>query len=65
MIQKAEGCPFLVFNVIILENKNGDHITYQQPPKKMKITVQYDPEEIKNAWLDLIVKESRPFAIFA
>lgn len=33
-------------------------------PKKRKITVEYDPAEVQKSWLDLIVKEGRPFVIF-
>ncbi|KAG4074606.1 hypothetical protein HA402_004477 [Bradysia odoriphaga] len=33
------------------------------PPKKRKITVEYDPAEVQNDWLNLIVKEGRPFVI--
>ena len=33
------------------------------PPKKRKITVEYDPAEVQSDWLDLIVKEGRPFVI--
>lgn len=33
------------------------------PAKKRKITLEYDPTEVENAWLDLIVKEGRPFVI--
>lgn len=34
------------------------------PPKRRKITVEYDSTEVENWWLDLIVKEGRPFVIF-
>lgn len=33
------------------------------PTKKRKITLEYDPVEVSNAWLNLIVKEGRPFTI--
>lgn len=33
------------------------------PAKKRKIVLEYDPGEVEDAWLDLIVKEGRPFTI--
>lgn len=33
------------------------------PLKKRKITLEYDPTEVENYWLDLVVKEGRPFVI--
>lgn len=34
-----------------------------QPSKKRKIVIEYDAGEVEVAWLNLIVKEGRPFTI--
>lgn len=34
-----------------------------QPSKKRKIVVEYDAGEVEEAWLNLVVKEGRPFTI--
>lgn len=34
-----------------------------QPAKKRKIVVEYDAGEVEEAWLNLVVKEGRPFTI--
>lgn len=33
------------------------------PPKKKRVTLELDPAEVENAWIDLIVKEGRPLVI--
>jgi len=43
-----------------LETDN-DAMPEEPAPKKQKITLVYDPNDIIESWLDLVVKEGRPF----
>lgn len=37
--------------------------TIEPPRKKAKITVEYDKEELLEAWIDLVTVDGRPFLL--
>lgn len=46
-----------------LDRSEDDGGEEEPPAKKRKISVEYDPSAVEKAWLDLIVKEGRPFVM--
>lgn len=45
-------------------NVEVDDDNFESPPvKKRKITVEFDTQEVEEAWLNLVVKEGRPFTM--
>lgn len=49
---------------VLQQVENDFKLVNEEPPaKKQKITLVYDPNEVIESWLDLVVKEGRSFTI--